>query len=134
MSPSDPLVHKWLYESAPTGHVPWHAWQWSDGGLDGLLLMFGGMLLCLMMLFSERWGGEERLVFPLVRLPLQMIDPNYSDVPFFRCKATWIGIGLATFLNVINIIRGVFMGGRAAGSPWIWASSSSALRGAPCAR
>ncbi|MBM3500118.1 MAG: hypothetical protein FJX74_15790 [Armatimonadetes bacterium] len=115
LSPADPLVHKWLYESAPTGHVPWHAWQWPIVAWTGFFLMFGGMLLCLMMLFSERWGGEERLVFPLVRLPLQMIDPDYSEVPFFRSRAAWIGIGLATFLNVINIVRGVFMGGPSGG-------------------
>lgn len=115
MSPSDPLVHKWLYESAPTGNVPWDAWQVPMAAWTGFFLMFGGMLLCLMMLFSERWGGEERLVFPLVRLPLQMIDPEYSRVPFFRDRATWIGIGLAAFLNIVNIVRGVFFGGPGGG-------------------
>ncbi|MGQ9732280.1 MAG: DUF6785 family protein [Candidatus Zipacnadales bacterium] len=115
MSPSETVVHRWLYESAPTGHVPWRAWQGPIMAWTSFFLMFGGMLLCLMTLFRERWGDEERLVFPLVRLPLQMIDPHYSEVPFFKCKATWIGIGLATALNAINIVRGVFMGGPSGG-------------------
>ena len=115
MSPQDPTVHRWLYESAPTGDVPWMAWQWPIAAWTGFFLMFGGMLLCLMLLFSERWVGEERLVFPLVRLPLQMIDPEYSDVPFFRNRATWIGIGLAAALNALNIARGVFLGGPSGG-------------------
>jgi len=115
MSPQDPLVHKWLYEGVPTGRVPWHAWQVPTVAWTGFFLMFGGMLLCLMMLFRERWGDEERLVFPLVRLPLQMIDPEYSRVPFFKTKAAWIGIGLAALLNGINIVRGVFFGGPSGG-------------------
>jgi hypothetical protein len=115
MAPQDPQVHRWLYEGAPTGHVPWRAWQWPIVAWTGFFMMFGGMLLCLMMLFSERWGAEERLVFPLVRLPLQMIDPEYSEVPFFKCSATWIGIGLAAGLNAINIVRGVFFGGPSGG-------------------
>jgi hypothetical protein len=128
MSPQDPVVHRWLYESAPTGHVPWHAWRWPILAWTAFFLMFGGMLLCLMMLFRERWGDEERLIFPLVRLPLQMIDPHYSGVPFFRCKATWIGIGLATVLNAINIVRGVFMGGPSGG---LYVDLGAQLIGAP---
>jgi hypothetical protein len=128
MSPQDPAVHRWLYEGAPTGHVPWLAWEWPMVAWTGFFLMFGGMLLCLMMLFSERWVGEERLVFPLVRLPLLMIDPGSSEVPFFRNKATWIGIGLAAALNAFNIVRGVFFGGPSGG---LSVDLASQLIGAP---
>lgn len=115
ISPQDPTVHRWLYESAPTGAVPWGAWQWPIAAWTGFFLMFGGMLLCLMMLFSERWVGQERLVFPLVRLPLQLIDPASAEVPFLRSKAAWTGIGLALALNAINMVRGVFFGGPSGG-------------------
>ncbi len=115
MAPQDPQVHRWLYESTPTGHVPWRAWQWPIVAWTGFFVMFGGTLLCLMLLFSDRWTDQERLVFPLVRLPLQMIDPEYSEVPFFKSSATWIGIGLAAALNAINIVRGVFFGGPSGG-------------------
>lgn len=128
MSPQDPAVHRWLYESAPTGQVPWLAWQWPMLAWTGFFLMFGGMLLCLMMIFSRRWVDEERLVFPLVRLPLQMIDPGYSDVPFFKSRATWYGIGLALLLNVFNIVRGVFFGGPSGG---LYVDLAKQLVGAP---
>ena len=128
ISPQDPSVHRWLYESSPTGQVPWQAWQWPIVAWTGFFLMFGGMLLCLMRLFSERWGDEERLVFPLVRLPLQMMDPGYSKVPFFKSKATWIGIGLAVLLNAINIVRGVFFGGPSGG---LYMDMGASLVGAP---
>ena len=111
MSPQDPVIHRWLYESSAGGHVPWDAWALPIAAWTGFFLIFGGTLFCLMILFDEPWVGEERLVFPLVRLPLQMIDPHYSDAPFFKARATWIGIGLAFALDTMNIIRGVFFGG-----------------------
>lgn len=115
MSPPDHLVHRWLYESSPTGLVPWEAWQWPMVTWTAFFVVFGGTLFCLMILFSEPWVDDERLVFPLVRLPLQIVDPSYSDIPFFKSKATWIGIGLALVLNTINIVRGVFFGGPSGG-------------------
>jgi len=115
MAPADASVHRWLYESSPTGKVPWEAWQWPIIAWTGFLMLFGGTLFCLMVLFGEPWVEEERLVFPLVRLPLQIVDPDYGDVPFFKCKATWIGIGLALALNAVNIVRGVYFGGPSGG-------------------
>ncbi len=128
LSPQDPQVHRWLYESSPTGQVPWDAWKWPVVAWTGFFVMFGGCLLSLMVLFSEPWVEEERLVFPLVRLPLQIIDPDYSEVPFFRSKAAWIGIGLAAALNIMNIVRGVFFGGPSGG---LTVDLAAQLTGAP---
>jgi len=128
MAPADAAVHKWVYESSPTGHVPWDAWRWPIVSWVGFLTVFGGTLTCLMVLFNDPWVHDERLVFPLVRLPLQMIDPEYSDTPFFRTKAAWIGIGIALVLNAINIVRGVFFGGPSGGMTF---DLGTALTGAP---
>ena len=35
--------------------------------------LLGGTLLCMMILFTEQWTRHERLVFPLVRLPLHIL-------------------------------------------------------------
>jgi hypothetical protein len=111
MSPQDATIHRWLYESSPTGHVPWQAWATPILTWTGFYVLFAGVLFSLMVLFSEPWVEQERLVFPLVRLPLQMVDPNYSAVPFFKCRATWIGILLALLLNAYSMVQGVFFGG-----------------------
>lgn len=115
MSPTDPTIHRWLYESSPTGLVPLAAWRLPILTWTGFFSLFGGALFCLMALFSRPWIEEERLVFPLVRLPLQMIDPGNLAKPLFRERATWIGMLLALLLNVYNIIRGVFFGGPSGG-------------------
>jgi len=110
LSPADPTVHQWLYEASPFGQVPWDAWLTPMAAWTGFFLLFGGTLLCLVMLFAERWIDHERLVFPLVRLPMEIIG-NRTAVSFFRNPMTWIGIALATVLNVICMVRAVFFAG-----------------------
>jgi len=110
LSPTDPIVHKWLYEASPTGEVPWGAWRVPIAAWSGFFLLFGGTLLCLMILFAEQWIEHERLVFPLVRLPLQILGEE-GGMPLFRNPITWIGLGFATALNMYLMTRAVFFGG-----------------------
>jgi len=114
VTPSDPTVHRWLYESSPSGAVPWHVWMMPIISWTGFFVLFGGTLMCLMLLFSENWIEHERLVFPLVRLPVEIFSEG-AAVSFFRKPATWIGMGLATGLNIINMVRGVWFGGPSGG-------------------
>lgn len=116
IAPSDPLVHKALFESATSGNVPWSDWLTPILTWAGFFAMFGGTLFCLMVLFHEPWADSERLVFPLVRLPMQIIETKPDEVPFFKSKATWIGIGIALALNAVNMVRGVFYGGPSGGA------------------
>jgi hypothetical protein len=114
LSPSSSVFHRWLYESSPTGVVPWSAWLIPIVSWTGFFLLFGGTLMCLMILYSDIWIEHERLVFPVVRLPLEIIGEG-AAVSFFRSRATWIGMGIATLLNAVNMVRGVFFGGPSGG-------------------
>ena len=110
LSPTDPVVHRWLYEASPTGAVPWDAWGVPIAAWTGFFMLLGGTLLCFMILFAESWIDHERLVFPLVRLPLEILGEE-AGVSFFRNPITWVGIGLATLINIITMVRAVFFGG-----------------------
>ena len=110
LSPSEGIYHKWLYEASPTGEVPWEVWRIPIAVWSGFFLLFGGTLLCLMVLFSEQWIEHERLVFPLVRLPLQVLGDE-GGVPLFKNPITWIGVGLAATLNIFLMVRAVYFGG-----------------------
>mgnify|MGYP007016527344 CR=1 FL=1 len=110
LSPPELLYHKWLYEASPTGEIPWEVWRTPVVIWSGFFLLFGGTLLCLMILFAEQWIEHERLVFPLVRLPLEILGEE-GGMPLFKNPATWIGIGLATLLNLYLMTRAVFFGG-----------------------
>ncbi len=110
LGPGDFVVARWLYESSPTGQVPWDRWIVPMVAWTGFFLLFGGTLLCLMILFAESWIDHERLVFPLVRLPLEIIGTETSR-PLLANPITWIGFGLATVLNIFLMVRAVFFGG-----------------------
>ncbi len=109
LSPSDPVVHLWLHETSPTGQVPWNVWWLPIASWAGFFMLLGGTMLCLMLLMAETWIDHERLVFPLVRLPMEIMGVGTTR-SFFHNPVTWAGIGLATLLNVIQIVRSVFFG------------------------
>lgn len=110
LSPSEPVVHEWLFEGAPTGMVPWEAWQWPIAVWTGFFVLLGGTLMCFMLLFAERWMHHERLAFPLVRFPLEIAGVQ-TAVALLRNPAAWVGMGLATLTNVVFMVRAVFFGG-----------------------
>jgi len=110
LSPPEGIYHKWLYEASPTGEVPWAVWKTPVAVWSGFFLLFGGTMLCLMILFAEQWIEHERLVFPLVRLPLEILGEE-GGMPLFKNPITWIGVGLATALNLYLMTRAVFFGG-----------------------
>jgi len=58
-----------------------------------------GTSLCLSLLVRRRWIMEERLAFPLVRLPLALTEPG---APLFGKPVFWIGFLLAAGLSAVN--------------------------------
>ncbi len=113
--PEDANILKGLYEGSPTGTVPWDVWLVPMLCWAGFFLLFGFTLLCLIVLVSRRWVEGERLIFPLVRLPLQIVHEESAAEPFFRNKFAWYGMGFALLLNAINMVRGVYFGGPSGG-------------------
>jgi len=109
LSPTEPTVHQWLWEGSPFGTVPWRPWLVPIAVWTGFFLLMGGTLLCLVSLVSRDWIHHERLVFPLVRLPLEIME-SPTGGSFFRNRATWIGMGAAVLINAVDIVRAVVLG------------------------
>ena len=63
--------------------------------------------LCLNSIVRRRWEDEEKLPFPLVTLPLQLVDERTS---LFRSKLWWAGVSIALGLGVWNTVAGIFPG------------------------
>jgi len=108
MVPWDPgagpyqFVSTAFYEGLREGErVPWAAWI---GPLAHWLLLIGCVFtafLCLATLLRRQWSDHERLSYPLVQLPLEMIreQPGRS---FFSNPLTWIGFALPMLLFGLN--------------------------------
>lgn len=111
LAPKHPLVYRALYEGAPSGNVPWNVWWLPILAWAGFFTLLGGALIGAMMLMADRWIDHERLAFPLVQLPLEMMGKGQSG-SFFKNKAMWIGFGAAALLNLYKASNAVWGGGK----------------------
>lgn len=93
--------------------IPWHAWTamliaWS---------IFMGFCYSLMfftsLLFRKQWIEREALAFPLVEVPLQMVETeNVGDTPpgpaFWCNRVMWLGFGLALFFHLFKGMNSIY--------------------------
>lgn len=98
-----------FYEATRAGAgVPWDAWALPLG----MWLLFAAALaaasLGLMILLREQWIEHERLVYPLIWLPVQMVDeerPETLLAPLLRNRLFWIGALVAIVPSVMIGLR-----------------------------
>ena len=78
----------------PGQQVPWQAWlgPLAAWGLFVLLMFFA--YLCLAVLLRRQWVDNEKLSFPLVQLPLEMIRPAGAGGGFMANRMTWFGFAI----------------------------------------
>jgi hypothetical protein len=102
----NPKAVKYFYEALPSGEsVPWGVWIKPILLWSGYVLMTYFVLICLSVILRKQWVEHERFSFPLVRLPVEMVenaDEKTRLNDFLRNRALWIGAGLAFILHVIN--------------------------------
>jgi hypothetical protein len=104
---SDHQAVKWFYEGLPRGqHIPWALWLpalfwWAVFALAFLLSMAS-----LAVLVRRQWIEEERLVFPLASVPLEIIGPldarTTAGSAFFRNPWLWLGLAPVLLFGVLN--------------------------------
>ena len=105
----DPLYLGGLHFS----QIPWHAWTamliaWS---------IFMGFCYALMfftaLLFRKQWIEREALAFPLVEVPLQMVEiekegQNPPTAAFWGNRLMWLGFGLALFFHFFKGMNSIW--------------------------
>jgi hypothetical protein len=105
LTPKNLVAARGFYEGAPDGGVPWGVW------LKPLLLwmlfalLIYGTMFCLSTILRKQWLEHERITFPLVQLPAEIIkEPeNKSLVPeFLKNRLMWIAFAAAGMLHILN--------------------------------
>ena len=102
----DEVAIKQFYEGLPRGEsIPYGAWV--EPLLWWLLFMaaFYLVLICTMVIMRRQWMDHERLLYPLVQVPLGMIEdgPQPARIkPFLRNPIMWAGFAVPAILNTIN--------------------------------
>jgi hypothetical protein len=63
------------------------------------------VMMCLNVLFRKQWVDRERLTFPVIHLPLEMID---NPGPLFRNRLMWGGFAIAASISLLNGLSFLF--------------------------
>ncbi|MGQ9731806.1 MAG: DUF6785 family protein [Candidatus Zipacnadales bacterium] len=81
--------------------IPWGEWLTPLAAWSVLVLAVYAVFFCLSAILRKRWVDDEKLVFPLVQLPVEMsqqsTEGNRWLGPFFRNPLMW-GFFLGPFL------------------------------------
>ena len=96
--PEHPQAIRWLYEGVPAGEpIPWGAWALPLAHWAAFLLVLYLVMVCAMVILRRQWVENERLVYPLTQLPLEMVRreprPGFTN-PILRNGWLWAGFTL----------------------------------------
>ena len=68
-------------------------------------LMLVTCMLSINTLVRKQWSDHERLTFPIIQLPMQIIDPTRA---FFKSRLMWIGFAVAAGISLLNGLQVLF--------------------------
>lgn len=98
--PVGPGTIKYFYEGLPPGVlIPWVAWLRPLGWWFLFIFAFQAVSLCLMVIVRKQWVENERLIYPLVQLPMEMVGAGSHGSGFYRLPALWAGFGVPFLLG-----------------------------------
>jgi hypothetical protein len=87
---------RWAYEGLPAGQgVPWQGWLMPLLVWTPFFLALYWMLLCFAALLSRRWEQQERLLYPLIQVPMELTDSQPRQSPLLRNPLLWVAFALA---------------------------------------
>ena len=99
MVPTDREALRVFYEGLPAGaQAPWGAWVVPLAWWGSLIAAILVGIACLMVILRKQWVEHEKLVYPLVAVPLEMVRDADSDrlLPeFMQSKLFWGPAALA---------------------------------------
>lgn len=108
MAPQSADAIRWFYEGLPPGQrIPWDIWVIPLFWWGILIAAFFVVSISLMVLFRKQWMEHERLGYPLMRLPLAMVEEGsaMSGDSFWRSRAMWIGFTLVFLVSSLNAVH-----------------------------
>jgi hypothetical protein len=106
-NPPTNIIQQFYSGGVTIDQVPWHAWSSMLIAWSVLLLLVYSALFFTSLLFRRQWIENEALAFPLVQLPLQMVDNSGGTTErggFWTNRTMWGGMALAF---VVHMLKGM---------------------------
>ncbi|OGS19518.1 MAG: hypothetical protein A3J83_02675 [Elusimicrobia bacterium RIFOXYA2_FULL_40_6] len=102
---------QYFFEGLPKGmQVPWLAWILPLISWFILILSLYVMMICINVILRKQWVDREKLIYPLTRLPLEMIQTDGKSIlsPFFKNKLMWLGFAIPFLISSWNGVHHYF--------------------------
>jgi hypothetical protein len=108
--PKEFAVIRDLYQGRPDAKVPWDVWAVPIASWTLFFAVYWLALTGILCVFEKRWREHERLVFPLLYLPMRATEgsPPEGLPKFWRDPLMWLGFSLSAFYNALNIANAFF--------------------------
>lgn len=111
--PASPAV-RWFMEGLPRGaSIPWGAWVTPILTWFAFTLCLFASNFALVSVFFHQWTVRDRLIFPVVQLPLELVRgaaPGRFLNAFLRNRLTWVGVALPCLVWGINGLKSYLPG------------------------
>ena len=108
----DPRAVRHFYEGLPEGmSVPWDAWAEPLFYWCLFMVALYWVSICAMVILRRQWIANEKLIYPLVQVPLEMIqdDEKRSLIkPFLRNRVMWAGFAIPFLLGTVNALHNYY--------------------------
>jgi len=108
IAPREPEVAYYFYNGLPTGEsVPWRAWVMPLFWWAALMITVYYVMICMMVMLRRQWVEHERLTFPLIHPPLEILKGNDRQIvpPAFKTLKFWIPFIIVFFIISNRAIR-----------------------------
>jgi len=104
---SDEKALRNYYEGSSTLYTEHHLATWLQPAVWWIAFIFVLMavMLCINILLREQWTERERLTYPIIQLPLEMVNPESN---FFRRRMVWFGFSVAAAISILNLLNSIF--------------------------
>ena len=101
---------RWFFEGLPTGvALPWEAWVGPVFWWTSVIAAYYTCSLCLMVILRKQWIENERIDFPLMELPLAVLEApeerGFFRIPIMNRPVFWIGFALSFLWVMWNVVH-----------------------------
>jgi hypothetical protein len=112
IAPIDADAIRYFYEGLPAGmSIPWGAWVVPLSWWCLFIISYFWVSVCAMVILRRQWLENEKLLYPLVQVPLEMIQgvgPNRALNDFFRSPVMWLGFAIPFLIGNVNALNAYF--------------------------
>lgn len=103
-------VIRWAHEGLPPGQpMPWRLWVRPLLVWTPFLIAVYWMVLCFASTLAWRWEQEEKLLYPLVQVPMEVAENEPSHTAaLLRNPMTWVAFALPCIHYTLKGLHGYF--------------------------